>query len=239
LAAQQIAILAAPSIGLGWYPIDCDAQEIDTNWYRCRIKYGPRKMREPGDTDFSIYFDFGGSSQHIVQAKSHVNTYQKAGYTAPDYKGAIGVEDGTDGPTAKGCDIYVPTPTWAVKTIMSASVVTPQYRLGLYKLVAKTNNAVFMGCAIGELLLVGAAVSLSSKFAGMWEMSFKFAYSENVTNQTIGEITGIAKKGWEYLWVKYEPAVGAGGKKLIAEPAAVYVERVYDDGDFSSLGIGS
>ena len=55
----------------------------------------------------------------------------------------------------------------------------------------------------------------------------------------IGDLTGIAKKGWEYLWVRYEDAVDASAHKWIKKPAFAYVERVYPEGDFGLLGIGT
>jgi hypothetical protein len=53
----------------------------------------------------------------------------------------------------------------------------------------------------------------------------------------MGDITGIDKKGWEYLWVRYQDAEDAD--VLVKQPAAVYVEQVYPYGDFSLLGIGT
>ena len=78
----------------------------------------------------------------------------------------------------------------------------------------------------------------SQRGANDWEMSFRFASSENKTGLTVGEITGIAKKGWEYMWVRYANAEDSTAKALIKKPIAVYIEKVYEDGDFSQLGIG-
>ncbi|HQL55478.1 MAG TPA: hypothetical protein PLQ87_12285, partial [Phycisphaerae bacterium] len=69
--------------------------------------------------------------------------------------------------------------------------------------------------------------------------TFRFAASPNVTNLTIGDITGINKKGWEYLWVRYADSEDTVAKALVKKPIAVYIERVYDDGNLSLLGIGS
>jgi hypothetical protein len=61
--------------------------------------------------------------------------------------------------------------------------------------------------------------------------------SKNVTGKKIGDISGIAKRGHEYLWVRYEDAVESN--VLMKKPKAVYVNRVYKDSDFSALGIGT
>ena len=71
-----------------------------------------------------------------------------------------------------------------------------------------------------------------------WEISFRFAGSPNVMNLTVGPVTGVSKKGWEYLWVRYETVEDAAAKRLVQRPAAVYVEKVYESGDFGALGIG-
>ena len=72
-----------------------------------------------------------------------------------------------------------------------------------------------------------------------WEISYKFAVSPNQSGLTIGANTGIAKKGWEYLWVQYGDDVDATAQVLIKKPVAVYVEQVYPFASFGGLGIGS
>jgi len=79
----------------------------------------------------------------------------------------------------------------------------------------------------------------SQRGDGAWEITFRFAASPNVTGLTIGSITGIAKKGWEYLWVQYQDAEDTGAKCIVKRPAFVHVERVYDAGNYAGLGIGT
>ena len=55
----------------------------------------------------------------------------------------------------------------------------------------------------------------------------------------MGEITGIAKKGWEYLWVRYADAKDDTAKAIVKKPIAAYVEKVYEEGNFAGLGIGT
>jgi hypothetical protein len=52
------------------------------------------------------------------------------------------------------------------------------------------------------------------------------------------DITGIVKRGWEYLWVRYEYSVDATAKALVKNPLAVYIEKVYEEDNFADLGIG-
>ncbi|RMF94392.1 MAG: hypothetical protein D6741_12675, partial [Planctomycetota bacterium] len=118
---------------------------------------------------------------------------------------------------------------------IDASLVTDAYKATLYNLTGTVNNATFRNFAAGEVLFMGA--SGSKRGPGDWEITFRFAASPNVTGLTIGEITGINKNGWDYLWVAYADDVDDAAKELIKKPIAAYVERVYRYTDFSLLGI--
>ena len=72
-----------------------------------------------------------------------------------------------------------------------------------------------------------------------WEITFRFAASPNRTGLTIGDIKGIDKKGWEYMWVRYADSEDAAARAIVKTPVGVYVEQVYEDGDFMGLEIGT
>ena len=118
------------------------------------------------------------------------------------------------------------------------SQVTLGYRATLFGLTGKVNDADFKGLSAGECLFLGAAGSQRG-FGEDWEITFRFAASPNTSSLTVGPITGIAKKGWEYLWVRYADAEVPAAKAIVKQPVAAYVEKVYEDGDFSGLGIGA
>jgi len=120
---------------------------------------------------------------------------------------------------------------------IDAGFVTQAYKLTLFALTDRVNNSVFRGFAAGEVLFLGA--SGSKRGEEDWEITFRFAASPNVEGLTIGNIPNINKKGWEYIWVRYADAEDLAAKTLVKKPIAVYVEKVYHDGDFSGLGIGS
>ena len=63
--------------------------------------------------------------------------------------------------------------------------------------------------------------------------------AENYNGLTVGPITGISKKGWEYMWVRYADAEDAAAKAIVKKPVAVYIEKVYEEGSFAGLGIGT
>jgi len=123
--------------------------------------------------------------------------------------------------------------------------MSQSYIAGLYQLTGKANSAawsinvdgVVMNFAAGECLFLGA--SGSKRGADDWEISFRFAASPNATNLTVGDILGINKKGWEYLWVRYADSEDEAAKVLVKKPVAAYVEKVYEEGNFGGLGMGS
>jgi hypothetical protein len=199
-------------------------------------------------------FDTGGGTQHITQA---IGTPQERRYpatgtnAAPNQSGAIGV----DGNSVQGVDIVVPALQWTETYDVPSVYVNTAYIKSLAKITGSVNDAPFRGFPADEVLFVGASGSQdwdAEKGDGPWNLSFKFVQSPNAgpntTAQsptgpadtlpplTIGSITDIAKKGHEYLWVRYEDAVSSNA--LIKNPRAVYVNPVYRREDFSGLGIG-
>lgn len=196
------------------------------------VRYSLSSKTSPTPTGESTFsFDTGGGSRHITQSLVTVSGYAPPGQTPPDFKGAIGVtEDSVD-----GVDITVPIYNFTETHYLPDTQVTDLYKGVLFSLTGKVNNALFRGFAAGECLFLGASGSKRSD--SDWEISFRFASSPNATDLTVGEITGIAKKGWEYLWVRYADAVDDLAKTLIKKPAAAYVEQVYSYGDFVLLGI--
>jgi hypothetical protein len=184
-------------------------------------------------------FDTTGSTQHITQAQDDrryplfaVGTLK----AAPDQKLAIGV----DSNGVNGVDIITPQLQWQEQYDVPNGYVSSGYVRALAEVTGTTNNASFRGFDVGEVLFVGCSGSQEwddEKGKGPWSLSYRFVASKNVTGQTIGSISGIEKKGHEYLWVLYEDSIS--NSSVIKQPRAVYVSKVYKDSDFSRLGIGT
>jgi hypothetical protein len=115
-----------------------------------------------------------------------------------------------------------------------ADVHAPLDKNTLFALTGKVNDDTFKGLAAGECLFLGASGTLRDSGED-WEITYSFAASPNRTGITVGSITSIAKKGWEYLWVEYGEATS--NNRLIKVPVSVHVEQVYESGDFAGLGI--
>ena len=228
----------APASRAGLYPHDrsVDPVVIDSdNEAACvwegTVRYGNPESNEPDVGESAYSFDTGGGTQHVTQAKATVASYKKGGGTAPDVGKAIGV----NGDDVAGVDIAVPVYQFSETHYLDDADVTTAYRGTLFALTGKVNDSSFKGLAAGECLFLGA--SGSKRGNGDWEITFKFAASPNATSLTVGTMTGIAKKGWEYLWAMYGKTESNG--RVVQEPVAAYVEQVYEWGSFSNLGIGT
>jgi len=185
----------------------------------------------------SRQFDTGGSTVHITQAFNE----NKFGTDAPDMNKAIEV----DGDSVKGVDVVHPALQWTEQYDVPAGVVTAPYIKTLASLTGCVNLAAFRTFAAGEVLFMGCNGSQQwdeEKGDGPWNLSYKFVASANAgAGQTypalvIGDITGVEKKGHEYLWVRYEAATS--GTSLLKKPKYVYVDQVYRTASFNALGIG-
>jgi len=193
-------------------------------------------------------FDTTGGTQHITQAAGGAivvngttttteSTESKfPPSTAPSMNSAIGVDDNG----VNGVDIVVPQLQWQESYDVPNAYVTNGYITGVAALTGTVNNGGFRGFSAGEVLFLGCSGSQEwddQKGRGPWSLTYRFVASPNVTNQTIGDVTGINKKGHEYLWVRYETAESSG--VLIKKPKFVYVNKVYRDANFAALGIGT
>lgn len=182
-------------------------------------------------------FDTTGGTQHITQALDETAFPNNA----PSQHKAIGV----DANGVNGVDIIVPSLQWQEQYDVPSRYVTSTYIRSLASVTGTTNNATFRGFAAGEVLFAGCSGSQewdTEKGDGPWSLSFRFVASPNAgdgasTPQlSIGDISGISKKGHEYLWVRYENDVDE--QTLLKKPKHVYVNRVYREGNFALLGIG-
>jgi hypothetical protein len=203
-----------------------------------KVRYAKSTFQPPATGDATFSFDTTGGTQHITQSKQTISKTAASG-TAPDFKGAIGVSHDA----VEGVDLTIPVFTFSLTRYISAADMNQAYIGQLYALTGKVNSApwginvdgVQLTFAAGEALFLGASGG-KRKSENDWEIGFRFAGSPNATNLSIGTITVPSKKGWEYLWVRYDDAEDTAAQTIVKKPIAAYVEKVYDEGDFSALG---
>jgi len=214
-----------------------DVNHPSKSVWRGTLTYGRwRDQPEMNESRFS--FDTTGGTEHISHAREHIKSYARKtpedpeGENATDYKGAINVQ----GTTVRGVDIFVSRWQFQETHYIPHVYVTSLYKMLLANVTGTVNVADFRCFKAGEVLFLGATGQRRSQED--WEITYRFAASPNRTDLEVGDITGIAKKGWEYMWVEYEEE-NAEGKKIIPVAVGVHIERVYRWGAFSVLGIGT
>jgi hypothetical protein len=215
---------SSPLTYLGLRRTDYSFEPLGGEVWNGSVRYS--ETEEPQFT-----FDTGGGSQHVSQSLTTVGRHAAPNETAPVFHGAIGVNDDQ----VAGTDITVPVYNFTETHFIHNDLVTPAYKLALFSLTGKVNGSAFKGFAKGELLFLGASGSKRGK--DDWEITYRFAASPNADDLTLGDISGISKEGWHYLWVRFADDEDTAAKALIKKPVAVYVEQVYQYGDFSLLGL--
>jgi len=210
-------------------PVHIDTTNADGCIWDVTVQFGPKDEPEAGDEP-TFSFDTTGGTQHITQSRQNISKTAASG-AAPDFKGAIGVTSNG----VEGVDITVPVYAFTYTYYLEPERVTQGFRAQIFNLTGKVNSGSFRGFAAGEVLFLGATGSV--RRGERWEITFRFAASQNRTNINVGGITVPSKKGWEYLWVKYAEQEDTAAQTLVQQPVAAYVERVYDEASFAPLEI--
>ena len=157
-------------------------------------------------------------------------SFAAPGKQAPNHQGAIGV---TPDGTIEGVEIPVPVFQFSETHYLPDEFLTPQYKGLLARLTGCVNTTTFRGLEGGECLFLGA--SATKRAIADWEITYRFAGSPNETDLRVGNITGIPKRGWEYLWLEYEMVEDAN--RLATRSVAAHVEEVHRTGDLNQLMI--
>jgi hypothetical protein len=214
-------------------------ERVGPNLWEGKAKYIKPEFSLPQTGDSSFSFDTTGGSQHITQSRQTIQKYAPSGQTAPDFGGAIGVTHDN----VEGVDIQVPVFSFSVTKYIPNAQMTGTYIGHLYANTGRVNDASFtvnvdgvtLTFASGECLFLSATGGKRGE--DDWELTFRFAGSPNASNLTVGTITGINKKGWEYMWVRYGDTEVTAAKAVVKKPIAVYIEKVYETGSFGNLNL--
>jgi len=189
----------------------------------------------PDGVAYANSFDTSGgtiSLQHSLETKQIVG----AGGAAPlnTFGNLIGVTpDGVE-----GVEIAAPGFSWTETLEIPIEQYTTTYIRALALATATTNSAPFRGFAAGEVLLQFATGATDNSLTNA-TINFTFAVQVNATNLSVGPLSGINKRGWEYIWfVTEEISRDIGGEMIkTREPKFACVERVYEESNHSSLGL--
>jgi hypothetical protein len=192
--------------------------------------------KEPEPGAYTISIDTSGGQVQQTYAYSEAK-FVATGETAPDMNGAIDVQD----KKPQGVQRIIPALKLTVNAkIKTANVTTVggvvHYARVISELTGTVNNATMLGqFAAGELLFTGASGDIVAEDPSL---QFTFLSSKNVTGLTIGDITGIDKKGHDYLWFSFKTDKDSSTNLPQTKPRAAYVNRIYKEADHSLLYIG-
>ena len=193
--------------------------------FRVVVPYGPRKVEQG---EYTVDFDTTGGTVHITQSKATVASYKAPDKPdPPDMKGAIGVR----GDQIDGTETVIPALKLTVTYKHPKGIITLPQIKNLARATGKVTNTTFLTFEAGEILFLGCTGREGVEVET--EIKYHFAASENVENQTFGDIVGVDKKGWEHAWIRYEDAVDAN--QAVKKPLHLYVERVYGEANLSAL----
>lgn len=191
------------------------------------------------DDVFSSEFEASTQSQRIyssreVLSRSGTDLWVAAGRL-------IGISDnGTD-----GTDIVVPT--WArSETHRFSPADLTLAKIAVFRnTVGKVNDAAWREFT-GKRECLMHSITGKRRDTGSWDISFRFLGSETFSNLEIDDgsdtpIVVTQKLGWDYLDIRFMPReIDIGGRNVMFKvPVEAIVHRVYDEADFTLLGIGS
>jgi hypothetical protein len=188
---------------------------------------------EPGTWHFT--FDTTGGTHKITQSLATLWRGERSGsYPAPNLKGAIGY----DGKKVQGVEIVVPKLEFSITAYYQPQQITTTFMANVARNTGKTNLNPWLGFAGGEILFLGGTgqgdiPTVAGQRVKPASVTYKFAASENLIDIPVGDIVVPSKKGWEYLWVRYEKIEETGF--VFPIPVHAYVEKVYRDTDFGTL----
>ena len=201
------------------------------HWYlNARYSAQPQQQTplQYGDPERITWDTTGGTTVRRTHA-TLVNSYAAFGF-APNNGTAINVT--SDG--VEGVDIEVGGGLMTIESVITNAQATQEFGRRLLAWSKKyTNNATYRGFAAGEVRFMGGRMVERSD--GYWELTRVFEVAENVTGQSFAGVTGIDKKGHEYVWALTQRIEDTVAKTVVVDTISVQVHEVYPPADFSLL----
>lgn len=228
VAAPETYLLQQAGGGRLLYRMELEAWPAGAALWLCVVRYTVTTPTNESEEDW----DFSTESAHVTHALETVAQYPAPGKTAPQTHHALNLDENG----IAGADVDVPRVDLNETHYRTAAAFNLAYRQACAGVIARVNAAPFRGMAAGEVLC--ARITARRRGLGDYQLQYSFRLAPNATDLAVGTITGITKRGWDYLWTMTEPAVDATAEKLVRQPVCANVERVRYYADFSALEIG-
>ena len=220
------------AIFAGLYRNEIHGEMVGPDAWDITLEYGtvpPPAWNSTGQTIPEWSFSIDEETVHYTQSLDTVQSYAASG-TATDHKGAVNVQP--DGSVA-GYDTTESVLSWTETLYLPWGMWGPTYLGILQDTAGRFNSTTFRIWPAGELLL--RRVRGRPAGASYVQIEFDFQRSPNATGVTIGDITGVDKRGWDLLWIEYEPVEDTTSKGIAGRPKYVHVEQVKYSADFNNL----
>lgn len=234
LAEQEVYAFAPDYVlALNGMPLpknQIDSEQLGDDVYIVTVTYGTKQDAEKKKP--IVCLDTGGATQKITHSLETLGSYAPDGMKAPNFYGAI---NATAEGTIDGVDLPVPCQKWNEKHYLAKSIVNTAWENAVTDLSQCTNNAPFRGRDVDQVKF--DHVTTNDTGDDLVECTFYFEAGPHLENITIGDITGINKPAWAFLWILSIPDVDPETHFMIKKPRAVYVEKVFFSEDFSVLAI--
>jgi hypothetical protein len=265
LVPNKATYLACEEWAADFCPIDynghrrtrLECRSLGNRWWEVSAVYTNTAIKADGGDDQNgdnggaepiantVAFDTTGGTEHITSAINggspgfqgeEVHTRPGETENIVYFDGAINV----DGESVNGLDIVVPTFNFTETWTMPAAFLIDKYVETLYSLTGTVNDGDFRVFKQGECLFLGARAEMT-RGQTLVSVTYQFSARPNKENFEVGSgdsaIEVNYKRGWDYMWIRYEPKVSEN--TLIRRPASVHVNQVYDRKNFGLLSIGT
>ena len=202
-------------------------------WYLTAEYSAVDQPQEPlvlGDAP-RIEFDTTGGQRTLITHADIRNGYPGPGLSVvPDYGGGINVVDGVP----QGIEIETGGATMTISQVISAAQATNAYqRMLMVRAKRVVNDAPYGPFAAYECRFMGAR--LSSRGDGDVDLIRVFEGAENVASGSYAGVTGIDKRGHEYVWAAVERQADTAAKVMVPRVLGVLVHEIYPAVDFAEL----
>ena len=243
LGAKEAIDLLLANSDLSYYLAPRISAEVEQvggkgNIWNCTTTYKLESQNSSQDppTGALVYeADTSGGTAHISTSLETINSYAASG-SAPDFKQLIGVQSDGD---PQGVDIVVPAFRFSITKYVewdsfsqsmedAIANATGFVNEGSLTLPIHSTGSSFVSRTYpdGECLFIGAQISDRAEKNDV-AIKYSFIRSAAIDGLSIGDISGITKKGHEYLWVSYKKAKDETSGEHISRPEYAFVEKVY------------
>jgi hypothetical protein len=183
-------------------------------------------------------FNYQAQPFHALYSLEDVSAKNANGQLAvknPNIKNLVGIQNDNDKSRHVGLNISVPAVTFTLELIIANVGIGFAYQKKVEQLGGHLNNQGIWGAAKHELFL--ASVSGGPRSNLDWQINFGIAYKSSRL-QRVGPVEMLVD-GHNEIWAIYEDKiVNVGTRSVILQsPLAVYVDRVWPEGNFSTLNL--